>query len=172
MIKYLWLLIFVMLGIGITTQLECSAATKKGYKLKTPKASASEEDDRMVSGSFMVASQCEDCNHGYRLEQVVYSGFDKPRNSKYETFFITNNTDRVLTGVNLYIEYLTLDGRMLHKRFYPLRCYIPAGETRQVELKSWDTQHSFVYEKSTDTSRRPATSFRVLFDPVAFYLRF
>lgn len=148
-------------------------ARKKGFRLNVEKKSAAGSDDQeMTKGSFMVASQCEDCNNGYRLSQVVFSGYDKPRTSATETFFITNNTDRMLTGVNLYIEYRTLDGRQLHKRFYPLRCNIPPGETRQASLPCWDKNKSFVYEKSRDTDRNPGTPYTVIFDPVAFYLRF
>lgn len=148
-----------------------ASATKKGYRFKVD-SSRSEESDEYVKGSFMVASQCPDCNHGYRLDQVTFSGFDKPRNSSTETFFITNNTDKTLTGVNIYIDYRTPDGRQLHKRFYPLRCNIPPGETRQAQLKSWDIQHTFVYVKSMDTGRKQGTPFEVIFDPVAYYLRY
>lgn len=158
---------------------ECSAR-KRGYRLKTPpKASAArtvitEDADtvpEMVSGSFMVASQCSSCNNGYRLEQVVFTGFDKNRSSSKESFFIINNTDRTLTAVNLYIEYLTPDGRQLHKRFLKLSCSIPPGETRKADIPSWDTQRSFHYYKSTGKNKG-GNLFMVNFDPVAFWLSF
>ncbi|MBD5347676.1 MAG: hypothetical protein HDR84_00305 [Bacteroides sp.] len=166
------LIIFLLALLPVADMYSSTNGRRKGYTLKTDKKTDVSSNDDMVKGSFMVASQCEDCNHGYRLDEVKFSGFDKPRNSKYETFFITNNTDRILTGVNLYIEYQTTDGQMLHKRFYPLRCNIPPGETRNVQLNSWDTQHSFVFEKSATSSKSNATPFKVIFDPVAFYLRF
>lgn len=156
-----------------------ASARRKGFALNaTRNRSATHggkeeaQTEEMTKGSFMVASQCEDCNNGYRLSQVVFAGYDKPRGSATETFFITNNTDRVLTGINLYIDYRTLDGRQLHKRFYPLRCNIPPGETRQASLPSWDKNKSFVYEKSRDTGRNPGTPYTIIFDPVAYYLRF
>lgn len=157
-IPVLLLILMVCAGAG---------ARKVSLKLKGDKK---ESATGMVRGSFMVASQCTDCNNGYRLEQVVFSGFDKPGNSSTESFFITNNTDRTLSGVTLYIEYLTPDGRQLHKQFLRLNCNIPAGQTRKTDIKSWDTQRSFHYEKSAP-SRRSAP-FAVRFDPVAFYLRF
>lgn len=157
-IPVLLLILMVCAGAG---------ARKVSLKLKGDKE---ESATGMVRGSFMVASQCTDCNNGYRLEQVVFSGFDKPGNSSTESFFITNNTDRTLSGVTLYIEYLTPDGRQLHKQFLRLNCNIPAGQTRKTDIKSWDTQRSFHYEKSAP-SRRSAP-FAVRFDPVAFYLRF
>lgn len=166
------LILISFVGISLFIYAPCSLAVKKGYKLKVEKKAKSQQDEEMVGGSFMVASQCPDCNNGYQLSQVVFSGFDKPRNSSTETFFITNNTDRTLSGVNLYIDYRTLDGRQLHKRFYPLRCNIPPGETRQASLPSWDKNKSFVYIKSRDSERTPGTPFDIIFDPVAFYLRF
>lgn len=144
-------------------------AKKTGYKLKTEKSDTKQEE--MVRGSFMVASQCDDCNNGYHLSQITFSGFDKPQQSNRETFFITNNTDRTMTGVVLYIEYLTPDGRQLNKSFYRLSCNIPAGETRIAEIPTWDKQNSFYYEKSKK-SRSGGTPFTVVFDPVSFYLRF
>ena len=149
-----------------------ASARKTGYKLKTPAKNAyTANDEGMAKGSFMVSSQCEDCNNGYRLDQISFNGFDKPQQSNAETFFITNHTDHIMSGVSLYIEYMMPDGRQLHKRFLKLTCYIPPGETRSVSIDSWDKQRSFYYEKS-QPSKRGGTPFKVLFDPIAFYLRF
>lgn len=163
-------------------------ARKKGYKLKTVTERADKNRKNtditavetidpdttnleMVAGSFMVASQCKDCNNGYRLNQVVFTGFDKNQGNSKESFFIINNTDRTLTGVSLYIDYRTLDGRQLHKRFFKLSCNIPAGETRKADIPTWDTQRSFYYHKSK-AAKHPGNPFEVIFDPVAYYLRF
>lgn len=143
---------------------------KISYRLNTKETKA-EKEEEMTAGSFMVASQCEDCNNGYRLDQLVFSGFDKKLNSGTESFFITNNTDRILTSVTLYIEYLTPDGRQLNKKFYRLSCNIPAGETRMADIKSWDTQHSFYYVNSAP-ARGGGSPFTVRFDPIAYYLQF
>lgn len=147
-----------------------SDARRKGFRLKD---NNEQVDTELVAGSFMVASQCEDCNNGYRIDQISFSGFDKPQNSSKESFFITNNTDRQMTGMTLYIEYLMEDGRQLHKRFLRLSCDIPAGETRQAVVESWDRQHGFRYKLSAAPARsaHPATPFIVRFDPVCFYLR-
>lgn len=147
-------------------------ARKKGYKLTAEKPSRTQSDQEQMSrGSFMVASQCEDCNNGYNIGQIAFSGFDKPQQSSAETFFITNNTNRTMSGVNLYIEYRDEEGRQLHKRFVRLICNIPPGETRMAEITSWDKQKSFYYEQSAN-SKRGGTPFSVIFDPVAYYLRF
>lgn len=146
------------------TDTEQTMKTDTGLTMKTDTGLT------MKRGSFMVASQCGDCNNGYTISQIAFSGFDKPGSSPMESFFITNRTDRTMSGVSLYIEYLTPDGRQLHKRYVKLDCNIPAGETRKCDIKSWDTQRSFHYELSR-ASRR-SSPFTVRFDPVAFYLRF
>lgn len=148
-------------------------ARKTGYKLNVDKhqSKSDNEEEQMAKGSFMVASQCADCNKGYNLSQITFTGFDKPQQSASETFFITNGTDRTLSGVNLYIDYRTPDGRQLHKRFLRLVCNIPPGETRAAEIDSWDMQKSFFFEKSVP-SKKGGNPFTVYFDPVAYYLRF
>lgn len=154
-------------------------AKRTGYKLaKTSKAQKSqsgdpeeEDSDQFIKGSFMVASQCRDCNNGYMISQVAFSGYDKPAQASKEVFFITNNTDRTMSGVNLYLEYLDLEGRQLHKRFLRLTCAIPPGETRMAEVPSWDTNHSFHFIDSKD-SKRGSVPYRAIIDPVAFYLKF
>lgn len=147
-----------------------ASARKVSLKLTGDKTDRKESNSGMVRGSFMVSSQCQDCNNGYTLDQIIFSGFDKPGNSSTESFFITNNTNRTLTGVSLYIEYLTPDGRQLHKQYLRLSCSIPPNETRKTDVRSWDTQRSFHYEKSAASKR--SAPFTVCFDPVAYYLRF
>lgn len=125
----------------------------------------------MVEGSFMVASQCEKCNNGYRLDQIVFSGFDKVLKSNKESFYIKNLTDRTLTSIVLYIDYRMPDGRQLTKRFLKLSCRIPAGETRKADIPTFDTQNSYYYNKSMPP-KRGGNAFEVFFDPIAYYLQF
>lgn len=160
----------IFVAAGIFLGIAVAEGRKTGYR-HTVRNTVAERDDEMVAGCFMVASQCEDCNNGYRLDQIVFSGFDKKKSSAKESFFITNNTDRTLTSVTLYIEYLTLDGRQLHKKYVKLSCNIPAGETRKVDNESWDKQHSFYYHAS-EAKPKGGNAFEVIFDPVAYYLSF
>lgn len=175
----------IMLAVLAFFAVSYAGAQKIGYKMKVKekkeknalKKEAGETTDvtggdaEMVKGSFMVASQCPSCNNGYRLDQVVFTGFDKKQNNSKESFFIINNTDRRLTGVALYIDYRTPDGRQLNRQYLKLSCDIPAGETRKVDIKSWDTQRSFYYYKSTPSKNR-GNPFDVTFDPICYYLGF
>lgn len=172
LVWFVALLIFMIVGMFsiFSYRLDAKKVTTK-LKVDKKQLAAEEKESEMTSGSFMVASQCAKCNNGYTLSQIEFYGYDKQLSSTKETFFIKNLTDREMTGINMYIEYLTLDGRQLDKRFVKLSCSIPPGETRKVDLKSWDSQKSFYYEKSAPP-RKMATPYKVVFDPVSFYLRF
>ena len=140
-------------------------------KIKTRLKPETEDSDmQMVKGTFMVANDCETCNSGYSFSQFVYTGFDKPQSSATESFFLSNHTDCILEEAAIYIEYLTQDSIQLHKRFVKFQCHIPAGETRRVDIRTWDKQRSFYYEKSTP-GRRGGTPFIIRITPIAYYLR-
>lgn len=79
---------------------------------------------------------------------ITISGFDKPLSSGYETFFAGNEHDRTLLKLWIKIVYLTTDGRLLHSRCEVIRTEIPPSESRQIELRTFDRQHSFYYYKS------------------------
>lgn len=103
---------------------------------------------------------------GRSLSDISFSGFDKPASSLKESFFVVNKTDCRLVGLKLDIEYLTVDGRQLHKRQLDIDCDVPSGETRKIDVKSWDTQKSFRYYKSTE-GRKSVMPFKVLFTLVS-----
>lgn len=105
----------------------------------------------------------------YTLDNIKFSGFDKPLSSNVESFFVSNTTDKTLTRINIDIEYLTTDSLQLHKRNITAQCSIPAGETRKIDIKSWDRQKSFYYVLSTKP-RRQATPFIVIFTLRSFGL--
>ncbi len=85
--------------------------------------------------------------------QLDINGYDKPLRSRRETFFVTNNTKQATKGVAVTITYFDSKNRQLHKRSAHLPLQIPAGETRQASLKSWDEQQSFYYEQSSVPAR-------------------
>jgi hypothetical protein len=160
----------------VLTSIFTTSISAKRIKTKAPTPDKSiatevEEEESFSAGSFMVASECDDCNNGYHLSQISFSGFDKPSSSERESFFVTNNTDSRMTAFSIYIEYLSTDGRQFHKRFLKLDCDIPPSETRKVDIKSWDRQHSFHYI-SSNAGRNKTTPFTVKFIPVAYWLQF
>lgn len=93
---------------------------------------------------------------------VDINGYDKPLRSRRETFFVTNNSARDVTGLAVNINYYDSSRRQLHSRRARINVSIPAGETRQASLRSWDEQQSFYYVHSAVPSRvSQATPFEV-----------
>lgn len=138
---------------------------------KTASAATLAADSLQIPGTFVVTGKCADTDHGYTLNQVTYSGYDKTAASARETFFITNGTDRTLAGVSLYIDYLTLDSLQMHRRFIHLPITIPPGETRRADIRSWDSQKTLYYRHSPHP-RKKATPYDIIFTPIALYLKY
>lgn len=94
------------------------------------------------------------------LPGFIFSGYDKTLTSATESFFITNRSGRRLLGAVLDIDYLDMSGRQLHRRTVEITCDIPDGETRKVDIPTFDRQHSFYYRLS-QSPRRQASPFDV-----------
>lgn len=92
---------------------------------------------------------------------IAVSGFDKPLRSRRETFFVTNRYDRTVTSLTVRFAYYDMSGRQLHETVTAVDCHIPPGETRQLSVKSWDSQQAFYYFQSVKPKRNPATPFSV-----------
>lgn len=122
-------------------------------------------------GCFVVSQKNGVDNHGYGINQVTFSGFDKTIKSSKESFFIKNNTDRTLNGIVVSIDYRMPDGRQLTKRLLRLACDIPAGETRKADIPTFDCQHSYYYLRSV-APKNGGNPFDVIFTPQAYYLQF
>lgn len=95
------------------------------------------------------------------LDSIAISGYDKPLRSRRESIFVTNRTGRHLSAITVAIDYLDMQGRMLHHADIPLVIDTPPGETRQVTFPSWDRQLSFVYHRSDRSYNRRGTPYTV-----------
>lgn len=84
---------------------------------------------------------------------VSVNGYDKPLRSRRETFFTTNNTDRNLARIAFTIRYFDARQRQFHQTKHNIPADIPAGETRQISVPSWDPQFNFYYIRSTIPQR-------------------
>lgn len=91
---------------------------------------------------------------------VVFAGFDKKASSASESFFVSNNTTQTLVELSVELRYNDMSGRLLHVSRETIDVVVPPGETRKVDIKSWDTQKSFYYRKS-GLPKRQATPFDV-----------
>ncbi len=157
--------------ICATVMLPLSLEARK-TRLKLPVEKRQTTETEMVKGSQAISTDCAACGDGYTLNNVNFSGYDKKASADKESFFVTNRSDRLLSGFSLYIVYLTPDSVQLHRRWVKINCSIPPGETGKVDIKSWDTQKSFYYHLSDPPRRRNATPYIVRFEPVTIYLRF
>lgn len=92
---------------------------------------------------------------------LVVAGYDKPLRSRYETFFVTNNDTCEVRGLAITFTYYTPGGRMLHRASHSPIQTIPAGQTRQVKVRSWDVQQNFYYHLSPVPRRDGAAPFTV-----------
>ena len=92
--------------------------------------------------------------------KIMIAGYDKPHTSRRETFFVTNGYDRDIVAIDIKLVYYDMSGRQLHAVQRVVECDIPAGETRQVDIPSWDKQFGFYYYQSP-RPRRQATPFKV-----------
>jgi len=144
-------------------------ARKINTRLKKPQTQQGVSSTDYHTGKIIrISSDSKDPR--FRLSQLSFTGYDKPSSSDTETFFITNNTDYPLAGVDIEIEYLTADSTQLHKRMESISANVPAGETRQVKIRSWDTQHSFHF-KDSRTGRNATYPYIVIFHPIEARLR-
>lgn len=84
---------------------------------------------------------------------IVFSGYDKTASSSHERWFVSNNTPVGLHSFSVEISYYSSDGRLLHRREVPVSCTVPPGETRMVEVRSFDRQKNFYYLKSAAPRR-------------------
>jgi len=95
-------------------------------------------------------------------DSVVVAGFEKPLRAVRESMFITNHLSHPVEGAVLEVTYLDTHGRMLHKATHQINVRIPTGETRRVEIPSFDRQGLFYYKLSTLPPRaKQATPFDV-----------
>lgn len=113
--------------------------TRKALKAETP--------------SPVSTQTCVDTLVAPAPHTVDLNGYDKPLRSHNETFFATNNGKSDITGMAFTITYLDSSHREMHKAHHNIRTDIPAGETRQIAVRSWDKQQSFYYVRSTVPTR-------------------
>ena len=92
---------------------------------------------------------------------IRFSGFDKGLLSSKESFFVTNRTQDILTSFTVEIVYRNLQDEMLHSRTVSHNIEIPSGETRRVDIPSWDIQKQFYYFRTSPLPKRQATPFKV-----------
>ena len=105
-----------------------------------------------------------------KLKETGFAGYDKEPNSNLESFLLVNPTALLITGYEVRIDYLDMQGRMLHSRVIKETCYVPPGETRRFDIKTWDRQHTYYYYLGNEP-KKVATPFQVKFYPQKIWIQ-
>lgn len=97
------------------------------------------------------------------LDSIAFSGYDKPNQAVREAFFVTNRHPDSITLSELCVTftYFDMQGRMLHEAAHTVKCQIPPGATRRLEVPSWDRTNAFHYFLSPAPPRRQSSPYRV-----------
>lgn len=102
-------------------------------------------------------------------KEITFQGYEKEASSRVETMLVSNHTKYILRGFTIRISYLDLKERLLHSREVTQGCVIPPGETRKIDIKSWDPQNSYYYYLGNEP-RRVATPYKVSIEAETLWL--
>ena len=95
-------------------------------------------------------------------DSIVITGFEKTLRSARESMYVSNRTSQTITGLALDISYYDISDRMLHKSAQEIDVEVPAGETRLIDIQSFDRQGLYYYYLSPLPKRASrATPFKV-----------
>ena len=93
---------------------------------------------------------------------VTLKGYNKRASDSKESFFITNNSGHRMSAVRLMLRYSTMQGELLTQRTVTVPVSLKPGETKLVEVKSFDVQRLFYYYAGPQP-RKQATPFQVAY---------
>lgn len=99
--------------------------------------------------------------------RISFKGYEKTLRSSKESFYVTNRSDSTLERLILSIDYLDMAGRQLDRRTVEVELDMCAGETRRVDIASWDTQKVMYYYRSPKPKAEQATPYKVRIKLVA-----
>lgn len=103
-----------------------------------------------------------DTLRGSVCDSLRVAGFEKPLRAMRESMFVTNGSSLHIATVRLTIDYLDTLGRQLHRAVHDIDVDLPAGQTRRVEIPSFDRSGVFYYRASAlPRGVRRATTFDV-----------
>lgn len=161
--KIFYITFFILL-LSIPSLQARKIKTKHSIPKQTEKSIKDESQDSIISIATDSVTLVEKIRPAIR-----FYGFDKTVTSAMESFFIINGLNDDIRGMEIQITYFDMQGRQLHKRTVNIECDIPAGETKRVDTKSWDTQKSFYFHQSVKPKRQ-ATPFSVKLDLLSLTL--
>ncbi len=146
------LLALVLIALCVSTMDACTKPTRKNLRSLEVPVAVMESDDGLLPDSL----------DGVDPNAVSLKGYSKRASDAKESFFITNNTKQRMSAVRLLLRYTTMQGEMLTQRTVTVPVSLKPGETKLVEVKSFDVQRLFYYYAGPQP-RKQATPFKVAF---------
>lgn len=162
--KYLFIAILCIASLSCVYT---SQAKKVTYRIKTEKKISKSSGPQGEKIDFTNAHVRADRDSLYK--SITFTGYDKQLNATKESFFVVNSGTEMVRGFTVQINYKSEDGEQYHKRIQTLTTSIPPGETRKIDIPSWDTQCSFYYRLSTPP-RRSAIPYDIDFTLLAVWI--
>lgn len=135
-------------------------------ELKVKKGNLSSSEGRKVEISDSIFNERKDLES---LSNVSFAGYNKEVNSPSESFIIINSSDHIIKGFEVKIDYLDIKDRKIHSRNITEHFNVPAGETRHIDVKSWDNQRVYYYYLGNEP-KKVATPYKVSFTPIAYWI--
>ena len=146
------LLALVLIALCASTMDARTKTTRKNLRSLEVPVAVMESDDGLLPDSL----------DGVDPNAVSLKGYSKRASDAKESFFITNNTKQRMSAVCLLLRYTTMQGEMLTQRTVTVPVSLKPGETKLVEVKSFDVQRLFYYYAGPQP-RKQATPFKVAF---------
>ena len=146
------LLALMLIALCVNTMDARTKTTRKNLRSLEVPVAVMESDDGLLPDSL----------DGVDPNAVSLKGYSKRASDAKESFFITNNTKQRMSAVRLLLRYTTMQGEMLTQRTVTVPVSLKPGETKLVEVKSFDVQRLFYYYAGPQP-RKQATPFKVAF---------
>lgn len=168
---YLIISFYVMIMSSMSLE---AKKIKNSFKIEK-KESSSNKNNIIIEGleinlsDSIIAIEPQYSDLVPQLQKCVFAGYDKEISSNIESFILVNPTSKTITGFDVKIDYLDMQGRMFHSREVKKGCNVPPGESRRIDIGTWDKQHTYYYYLGNQP-RRVATPFQVSFHPVSYWV--
>lgn len=133
-----------LIAIVILTAISAAAVPAQNMRRSTPpkarRAVVNTPAERFVVEYDTVAAPPAD--------SIAVDGFEKPLRSMRESMTIHNNTSRAVEAVELDMVYTDTGGRMIHRARHTVSAAVPAGESRRIDVPTFDSSATFYYRHS------------------------
>lgn len=143
---------------------------KIGKEKKSKEKDGEEEDSnviRITLSEGIIPIYVNDEKIEIDPASIKFTGYEKEANSSHESIIIVNDSPLTIKNIATDIVYTDLKGRMIHKRPVYLNIEIPSGESRKIDFKTWDIQHTYYYHLG-NAPKKTATPYKVKFEPIYF----